>query len=105
MIQFPAGAQGVSHFQSIQTSTGDTQHTIQWIKTLAPRAISRGVKLTTHLHLTDKFKNELSYTSTIPNEFMASKETTLTFTYSDCNTYQTNKRNFINAYIKSTCKW
>jgi hypothetical protein len=44
-----------------------TQPPMQWV----PGALSLGVKLTTHLHLVPRSKNEWSYTSTPPHAFMA----------------------------------
>jgi hypothetical protein len=41
---------------------GSTQPPIQWVLGV----LSLGVKLTTHLHLVSRLKNEWSYTSTSP---------------------------------------
>jgi hypothetical protein len=51
---------------------GPTQPPIQWYKGLFPWGKSDwGVKLTTHLHIVLRSKNEWSYTSTPQYAFMA----------------------------------
>jgi hypothetical protein len=76
MIQFPAETQDFSFLQSVQTGSGDTQPPIQWIKTaLSLKGNQPGSEADHSPPSNDKFKNELSYTSILPNEFMASTRT------------------------------
>jgi hypothetical protein len=50
-----------------RTSLGPTQPPIQWVPGVLSLGVKRpGVKLTTHLHLVPRSKNEWSYNSTPP---------------------------------------
>jgi hypothetical protein len=66
-VRFP-GRLGIFLFTTASsTALGPNQPPIQWV----PGAVSLGVKLTTHLHLVPRSKNEWSYTSTPQYTFMA----------------------------------
>jgi hypothetical protein len=63
-IRFPAALEIFLFTTASRTPLGPTQPPIQWV----PGALSLGlgVKLTTHLHLVPRSKNEWRYTSTPP---------------------------------------
>jgi hypothetical protein len=66
-VRFPGGLEIFLFTTASRTALGPTQPPVQWI----PRALSLGVKLTIHLRLVPRSKNEWSYTSIPQYSFMA----------------------------------
>jgi hypothetical protein len=67
-VRFPAGAGNFSHHHCIQNGSGahPALHPMGTRVSFPGGKAARGVKLTTHLHLAPRSKNEWSYTSTPP---------------------------------------
>jgi hypothetical protein len=64
-VRFPVGAGNFLFTTASRTALGPTQPPIQWVTGALSLGVKRpGVKLTTHLHLVPRSKNEWNYTST-----------------------------------------
>jgi hypothetical protein len=61
-VRFPAGAGNFSLHHHVQNGSG--AHSASY--SVGTRALSRGAKLTTHLHLVPRSKNAWSHTTTLP---------------------------------------